>query len=432
MKGTYRQGVLLTVAGILTAGLLPAVFFWIVCGSVPNMNAAAVRQALLDPRHPAALVDIREPSEYGRGHIQGALNWPFPRIMAISSGDQIPTELKGRTLFLICDAGIASATAARTINAHTPQTNFSVRGGIQNWTKDMQRTPEAYGVLQSASGDLRPFPVRPLSLFVQVIACMAAFAVKPLYMLLSLAGIWVLRRQQTADLISLKWAMIFFLAGESFCAVNYLFFQDDSYLVEYLHIYGMLLAFGFTIHAVMEGFDLRIMRLHHPQKKCAAVGICPTCIKYAQVPCGFSRILLLLSVMMGSCSLIPLLAGIHHDAYGADIFGTRYLYTHPAVYQYVEFRYAPVLAIFCFAAVAIITWRKPIQPPPLVSALFAAGSGLIGFAFFRLVLFAVYRDRLQWFVIWEELTELLYILGAIAVMWTFRSTLFQKDVRVNH
>jgi hypothetical protein len=39
---------------------------------------------------------------------------------------------------------------------------------------------------------------------------------------------------------------------------------------------------------------------------------------------------------------------------------------------------------------------------------------------FRLVLFQVYRDNLTWFVFWEEVTELIYIVGVGAVLWIFR------------
>ena len=36
---------------------------------------------------------------------------------------------------------------------------------------------------------------------------------------------------------------------------NYLIFNDNSYLSEYLHSYGMVVGFGFTLYAIIEGLD---------------------------------------------------------------------------------------------------------------------------------------------------------------------------------
>ena len=55
---------------------------------------------------------------------------------------------------------------------------------------------------------------------------------------------------------------------------------------------------------------------------------------------------------------------------------------------------------------------------------FSAGSGALGFALFRMILLQAYRDNLLWFATWEELTELLFILGVGLMLWSFRHGLF--------
>jgi hypothetical protein len=42
------------------------------------------------------------------------------------------------------------------------------------------------------------------------------------------------------------------------------------------------------------------------------------------------------------------------------------------------------------------------------------------------VLFHTYRDNQVWFGFWEELAELLFIVGVGIVLWIFRTGLFSK------
>ena len=58
---------------------------------------------------------------------------------------------------------------------------------------------------------------------------------------------------------------------------------------------------------------------------------------------------------------------------------------------------------------------------------FAVGMGFLGFSMFRLILFGVYRDNLLWYVVWEELTEFLFIGLAAIALWLFRERLLTRD-----
>jgi hypothetical protein len=48
----------------------------------------------------------------------------------------------------------------------------------------------------------------------------------------------------------------------------------------------------------------------------------------------------------------------------------------------------------------------------------------MGFGILRLAFVATFRDRLVWFDAWEELTELVAIVGIAAVLGVFRQSLF--------
>jgi hypothetical protein len=63
-------------------------------------------------------------------------------------------------------------------------------------------------------------------------------------MMLSLVIILALIGQKVTDLSALQWGQITFLVGETFCAINFYIYHQESLLSEYLRSYGMVLAFG--------------------------------------------------------------------------------------------------------------------------------------------------------------------------------------------
>ena len=123
-------------------------------------------------------------------------------------------------------------------------------------------------------------------------------------------------------------------------------------------------------------------------------------------------------------ALMPLLARIVPVSYNTAIFGTFYNYAHEAIYQIYEVRVAPAAALLLFAAAFVLVAALKEKAVPAGKVIVAAGFGFLGLSLFRLVLFALYRDDLVWFVCWEEITELMYICGVAAVLWIFRRRLF--------
>jgi len=107
--------------------------------------------------------------------------------------------------------------------------------------------PIGYYFMNSIPADAGLVGVQSSSAIEQHAAVLTAFVVKPIYMLTSFLISILLWKRSELVLKSLKWAMIFFFIGESFCAANYLFAENhDAHLLEYLHGLGMVLSFGFV------------------------------------------------------------------------------------------------------------------------------------------------------------------------------------------
>ncbi len=62
--------------------------------------------------------------------------------------------------------------------------------------------------------------------------------------------------------------------------------------------------------------------------------------------------------------------------------------------------------------------------------LFAAALGPLGFGFLRLFLFAAFRDDLIPFVVWEEITELVFVFAVVFVLVVFRQSLREQATGV--
>ena len=151
--------------------------------------------------------------------------------------------------------------------------------------------PIGYYFINSIPGDPGLADFRSSSMIEQHAAVLTAFVVKPIYMLTSLLIAILLWKRSASVLKSLKWAMIFFFIGESFCAANYLFAEKhDAHLLEYLHGLGMVLSFGFVAYALFEWIDQYALHYSEPGKKCSLSGFCRQCAKYEDVSCGLQSL----------------------------------------------------------------------------------------------------------------------------------------------
>ncbi len=264
---------------------------------------------------------------------------------------------------------------------------------------------------------------RSTGVFEQWLVVVTAFGIKPAYMLLSLIGLIWLWRQHSPDLAALRWGLIAFWIGENACSVNYMLVNGNSDFWEYLHNFGMAVCFSFVTYALLEGMDLRLLKLSAPKERCAALSLCRTCIKYTDVPCGLVRVFKMLIPATLVAAIVLPCAGVKTAGYDTKILGTTVHYSEAMADQLFEIRYCPALAILLLIASWLVLLLKKKEPVSSSKVLFAAAIGPIGFGFLRLFLFAVFRDDLIQFVVWEEVTELVFVFAVLFMLLVFRQSL---------
>ena len=264
----------------------------------------------------------------------------------------------------------------------------------------------------------------------QLITVISAFALKPAYMVFSLILILVLEKSILRELKILRWGLIAFLAGEIFCAINYLFYQEESWIVEYLHSWGMAACFSLTIFSLVEFTDAQLLQYSVPDKKCALLHLCRKCPKNTDAACKLHAIFKFLIIAFILIGFIPLLVELTPVSYNTMIYGTQYNYKHLEINQWNELRLLPCLGMFSLVVSFFIFVTRRGNFVQSAKIWFCAGAGLLGFSMFRLVLFFAYRNNLTWFVFWEELTEMLYILSIALFLYQFRESVFRKNILV--
>ncbi len=93
----------------------------------PWVNAAQATHLI--NREDALVVDVREPGEYGAGHILGARNVPLSRLAdAADLGKR-----KDRPLILYCDSGDRSGKAISVLKKQGFARVVNLSGGIGAW-----------------------------------------------------------------------------------------------------------------------------------------------------------------------------------------------------------------------------------------------------------------------------------------------------------
>jgi rhodanese-related sulfurtransferase len=79
-------------------------------------------------REDALVVDVREPGEYGAGHILGAKNFPLSRL-----GDADLAKRKDRPVIVYCDGTDSSSKAASLLRKQGLTRVVNLSGGLKAW-----------------------------------------------------------------------------------------------------------------------------------------------------------------------------------------------------------------------------------------------------------------------------------------------------------
>jgi hypothetical protein len=230
----------------------------------------------------------------------------------------------------------------------------------------------------------------------------AGLFVKPIYMILSLALIIGLWEQSAPPLISLRLGLMAFLAGEALCGVNFIFYKHASIAAEYLHSYGMVLAFACVTYSSVEILDLRLP------------GIAAR--RAARWTLAFSAV----------AAFLPLATSPAPESYTTELFGFRYSYARFDFYQWYETRALPFFALALFVAAFLALRGQGRLIPRATKVFFSAGLGALGFSLFRLALASAFAHRLVWFEFWEEAAELMFTSAIALVLWRFRNAWLER------
>lgn len=262
-----------------------------------------------------------------------------------------------------------------------------------------------YGTEHDGLGSSAIESFQPMDRNQQAAQVAAGLYIKPAYMLITVLLIVILWSQTVRPMRALFWGVIAFLAGEAFCAVNFIAYQHESILSEYMHSYGMVLAFGFMAYALLEVFDLRF--------------------HWGNNPTASRRAGMFAALMTSILVFLPLTVPVSPTNYQTELFGFDYAYARFDFYQWYEARALPILAFACLiAAWIVMLFNKNTSIPQTAKALFSAGVGALGFSTFRVVLGALYANQLVWFEFWEETTELMMVISVVFILWQYQPSLF--------
>jgi rhodanese-related sulfurtransferase len=94
----------------------------------PSVNPSQATQLI--NREDALVIDVRDPGEYGAGHILGAKNLPLSRVDA---GAELAAKRKDRPLIVYCDTGNRSAKAAAALKSQGYTRVVNLSGGLGAW-----------------------------------------------------------------------------------------------------------------------------------------------------------------------------------------------------------------------------------------------------------------------------------------------------------
>ncbi len=126
---TFIQDNILLIAVALVSGAMLLWPYFRRFGGGPSVNA--LQATHLINREDALVVDVRDPGEYGAGHILGAKNMPLSRIE--DGGAELAPKRKDKPVIVYCDSGNRSAKAAAALRSKGYARAVNLSGGLGAW-----------------------------------------------------------------------------------------------------------------------------------------------------------------------------------------------------------------------------------------------------------------------------------------------------------
>ena len=122
-----RNNLLLIVVAVVSGAMLIWPLLRRTTGG-PWVDASMATQLI--NREDALVVDVRDPGEYGAGHILGAKNWPLDHID--ERGGEAARR-KDKPVIVYCDTGERAPKAAAALRKHGFTRVVNLSGGLPAW-----------------------------------------------------------------------------------------------------------------------------------------------------------------------------------------------------------------------------------------------------------------------------------------------------------
>ncbi|MDQ2710694.1 MAG: rhodanese-like domain-containing protein [Acidobacteriota bacterium] len=90
----------------------------------------------------AVMVDVREPEEFALARIDGAMLIPMQSIPA--ELQKIEALADEQDILLLCHHGVRSLQVANWLRAHGLENVYSVAGGIDRWSREVDANVPRY------------------------------------------------------------------------------------------------------------------------------------------------------------------------------------------------------------------------------------------------------------------------------------------------
>ena len=401
------------LAGIGSMGCQPLVRAAI---GVEEIEPGELQEALAG-EPPPLILDVRQRDRFEAGHIPGAVSIDLESIDGYLSRRGPSRDM---AVVTVCNNGNKSLGAAAMARAHGYDDVTSLEGGMRIW--DERSLPSKRGAAELLDSSVVAPPVVTATELEQWLVVVAAFPVKSLYMLLSLLLILWLWSQVARDLKLIRFGLVSFLVGESFCTVHYIAGEGGTDFLEIGHQLGMVGASALIPWGIFHLIDRRVLRYSDPDATCAALRLCKQCWKRKEVSCGPHRVMLFTAPVLALVALMPLSIGLRPINVVTPVLGSDVRYHLSLYIQAAEFRVYPLLSALLLLVTFALLWRGR-RAMAAAQAPFFVGLGFLVFALFRFFLLESYRSLPLWSDVWEETTELAAIAAVGLLLVVFRSQL---------
>ena len=383
---------------------------------VQSISATDLKKALAG-QPPPILIDIRKDPGFLQNHIPGAIRLNLESIDGYAVRSNVPRD--GR-IVTICSSGWDSQVAAATLMTYGYRNVFSLTGGMRRWQ-------ELGYALQADSGiavdrqRLTP-PVVEISLLSQLAMTLAAFVVKPAYIIMSGLVILILWCKTSMDLVLIRNAMLVFFIGENACTLNYLVASNKSVGLEFIHGLGMVGTFFLLFWGLVRFVDERVLHYIEPDKTCAFQRHCRHCWKKEPVACGLHRLALWLLPALAFVALIPLTMPLRPFKIVMPVFLSNVVWLKDFWNLFFEFRLYPILGALGFM-ISFFYLRRGRSGLIKAQLPFFLALGFSSYSFFRFGLLLTFNENQGWADWWEESTEFIMIAMILLFLAVFKRQL---------